>query len=229
MDKVSIIVPTYNERENVQVLIEKIRSALRDNFEIIVVDDSSPDGTSETVNQLSKTIENLRLVCRKSKRGLASAVIDGFNHANGSILGVMDADLQHPPELLQEMVRKIHEGADIVIASRYVKDSRIMDWSPKRKFISKVASFPARIIFHETRKISDPLSGFFMLRRKVLKNTRLNPVGFKILLEILVKGSYEKVVELPYVFGKRKRGETKLNMVQILNYMRHVLRLIVSK
>ncbi|MEM2913969.1 MAG: glycosyltransferase, partial [Candidatus Bathyarchaeia archaeon] len=128
LDKVSIIVPTYNERENVQVLIEKIRSALRDNFEIIVVDDSSPDGTSETVNQLSKTIENLRLVCRKSKRGLASAVIDGFNHANGSILGVMDADLQHPPELLQEMVRKIQEGADIVIASRYVKDSRIMDW-----------------------------------------------------------------------------------------------------
>jgi len=226
MGKISVVVPTYNERENLPTLMEALRSVLKGHeLEIIVVDDSSPDGTSEVAEQLSRKYGNVKVIRREGKRGLASAVIEGFNHASEDILGAIDADLQHPPENIGKMLKEIQNGADIVIASRYVEEGGIEGWSKRRRLISKVATLLARIVFPKIRKIRDPLSGFFLLRREALEGANLNPIGSKILLEILAKGTYGKVVEVPYIFQGRKKGKSKLGLKEYFNYLRHMFRL----
>ncbi len=228
LDKISIVIPTYNERENITLLIRKIMNALKNNFEVIIVDDSSPDGTSQAVADFSKRYKNIRLIVRSSKMGLASAVIDGFESSNAELLGAMDADLQHNPSMLPRMIEETRNGADIVIASRYCEGSLMKGWSAGRKIVSKVASLLAHIFLPRSRGISDPLSGFFLLKKEVLNKARLDPIGFKILLEILVKGSYAKVVEVPYGFETRKSGQTKLRGSEYFSYMRHLMKLIIN-
>ncbi|MCO6040468.1 glycosyltransferase [Thermococcus alcaliphilus] len=223
---ISIIVPTYNERENLEELFERIAKALEGKeFEIIIVDDDSPDRTWEKAKELAKKYP-VKVIRRTDERGLSSAVIRGFEEARGEIFVVMDADLQHPPEVIPELIKAIESGADIAIASRYVRGGKVENWYWWRKLISKGAIMIGRVALPKIRGIRDPVSGFFALKREVVEGVELNPVGFKILLEILIKGRYSKVVEIPFTFGLRSSGESKLSNKQILNYLRHLYRLM---
>ena len=230
MGKISLVVPTYNERENLPTLIEALMSVLKGYaLEIIVVDDSSPDGTGEVAEQLSRIYGNVKVIHHGGKKGLASAVIAGFNYTSERILGAIDADLQHPPENICRMLKEIQNGVDVVIASRYVEGGGIEDWSKQRELVSKIASLLTRIIFPKIRNIRDPLSGLFLVKREVLEGVNLNPIGYKILLEILAKGTYDKVVEVPYIFQKRKKGKSKLGLKVQIDYIRHLWRLYCFK
>lgn len=226
--EISIIVPTYNERDNIAVLIERIDKALgqhRLNYEVIVVDDSSPDGTAVIAKNLSSKYP-VKVIVREGKKGLSSAVLEGVKEAEGRFLVVMDADLQHPPELIPRLYqRAVEDSCEVVIASRYVPGGSPGQWSFTRKLMSKGATYMARILLPRVRHVKDPMSGFFLLRKDVLEGVKLNPRGFKILLEVLAKGNYRKVCEEPYVFGERLRGESKLGAKEIVDYIFHVVEL----
>ncbi len=224
----SIIVPTYNERENLPILVERIDKSLRGryNYEIIVVDDNSPDRTWEVALELSKKGYPVILVKRPGKLGLGTAVLDGVKKARGKYIVVMDADLQHPPEVLPKLLEAaLKEKADIVVASRYTRGGGVEGWSTIRKIISKGATLIAKLLLPQARLTSDPMSGFFLFRREIINGVELNPLGYKILLEILVKSKYNKVVDIPYVFHRRLRGESKLGTGEMWRYIKHVLRL----
>ncbi len=226
---ISLVTPTYNERENIPTLVERVHRALRGyNYELIVVDDNSPDGTAELAQSLSPKYP-IRVICRKDERGLASAVIAGFNHARGEVLGVIDADLQHPPERVPELVEAIQNGADVVVASRYIPGGGIEGWSTKRRIISRGATALARLFLPSIRKVKDPISGFFLLKRGVIEGVELKPIGYKILLEILAKGKAEQVKEIPYTFEQRVWGESSLDLGEQLNYLKHVFTLATKE
>ncbi len=217
----SIIIPTYNERENLEELLPRIGSSMMDlDYEVIVVDDSSPDGTADVA--LSGELP-ARVIIRPERSGLSSAVLDGFRAARGDILCVMDADLQHPPELLPELYR-MALSYDVVIASRYVKGSSLEGWSLFRKLLSKGSILLARLLIPRVRGIRDTSSGYFALRRECLPDG-MNPRGFKILLEVLVKGNWSSVIELPYAFSPRRSGRSKLGIRTIASYLLQVLEL----
>jgi dolichol-phosphate mannosyltransferase len=226
MTTLSVIVPTYNEAENVQELLERIKSSLGDqSFDVVVVDDNSPDGTADVVERLSVKWGNIKLLRRRGKMGLGSAVVDGMKVADGKIIVVMDADLQHPPELLPKMINKASEGYDIIVASRYMDGGSIEKWGTLRRIVSKGAAFLAHLLFLKTRAVRDVVSGFFLFKKGVVEGVRLSPTGYKILLEILVKGRYGRVAEVPYTFKPRKRGRSKLGLTEIINYAFFLLRL----
>ncbi|MEM1586973.1 MAG: glycosyltransferase [Candidatus Bathyarchaeia archaeon] len=224
--KVSIIVPTYNERENLEVLVKKIDDSLGDrDYEIVIVDDNSPDGTWELAQELSQSYP-IKLVKREGKRGLASAVVDGFSHAAGQCLVVMDADLQHPPELVPKLVDAVKSGADLAIASRYVGGGEVRGWSLSRRLISRGATWLAKLFLTD---VKDPMSGFFALRRGVVEGVDLRPEGYKILLEILVKGRHSSVVEVPYTFKPRRLGRSKIGAKEYAKYLKHLISLMRYK
>ncbi|NPA85664.1 MAG: glycosyltransferase family 2 protein [Crenarchaeota archaeon] len=230
MPKVSIVVPTYNERDNVPVLAKRLDEALGRagiDFELIIVDDDSPDGTAEVAKKLKLKHGKVKVFVRKGEKGLASAVLKGFELAEGKYLVVMDADLQHPPEVVPELVEKLEEGCDLVIASRYAHREGVRGWNPVRKIISRGATLLAKLLVPATKYTTDPMSGFFALKREVVENPKkpLNPLGYKILLEILAKGNFKKVCEVPYVFGKRLAGESKLGGRVMAEYLLHLLKL----
>jgi len=225
--EVSIIIPTYNERENLPLLVQKVSESLRGvKYELIIVDDNSPDGTGKLADELAKEFKNLKALHRKEERGLATAVIYGLKHARAPMVCVMDADLQHPPEKIPELLTAIDEGADIAIASRYVRKGGVKNWGKRRRFISRGAEFLSRLTVPRVQGLTDPLSGFFAFKQEVVSGAKLNPVGFKILLEILVKGTWEKIAEVPYVFGKRVHGKSSLGFGEHFNYLRHLLKLM---
>ncbi|WP_048166034.1 glycosyltransferase [Palaeococcus pacificus] len=224
--RISIIVPTYNERDNLEELFKRISGSLRGHdFEIVVVDDDSPDKTWEKAQKLSK-IYPVKVIRRKNEKGLSSAVIRGFSEAEGDVFVVMDADLQHPPEVIPKLIERIENGADIAVASRYVKGGKVENWYWYRRLISKGAIMIGRVALPKIRHVRDPVSGFFALKREVVEGIELNPVGFKILLEILIKGRYSRIEEIPFTFGLRNAGESKLSQKQIFNYLRHLWRLM---
>ncbi|MBP1911481.1 glycosyltransferase [Thermococcus stetteri] len=224
--KISVIIPTYNERENLPEIVERLSRALQGyEYEIVVVDDDSPDRTWELAQKLGEKYP-IKVIRRTKERGLSSAVIRGFQEASGDIFVVMDADLQHPPEKVPELIEAIKNGADIAIASRYVPGGAVKNWYWYRRLISKGAIMIGRVALPKIRNVRDPVSGFFALRREVVEGVELNPVGFKILMEILVKGRYNKVQEVPFTFGLRKAGESKLGSRTIINYLRHLYRLM---
>lgn len=226
---ISLIIPTYNERDNVTPLVQRIHGALSNyDYEIVFVDDDSIDGTAELASALSAKYP-VNVIVRKNKRGLASAVIDGLEQTTGQIVGVMDADLQHPPEVIPSLIQKIESGADVVIASRYVRGGACQGWNLTRKVISKGAIFLAHMLLPSTRQVRDPMSGFFMLKRQVIADADLKPIGYKVLLEILMAGEFGKVVEVPYTFIARSRGESKLNARQQIDYLKHVYSLMRRK
>lgn len=158
----SIITPTYNEAENIREFIERVVVAMKEvSYELIVVDDNSPDGTADIAEQLSSKYGNIKVLKRPNKLGLASAVRDGFNKTKADIIAIMDADLQHPPELLPKMLDEIKSGCEIVVASRYVEGGSVEGWSVLRKIMSKGAIFLAHLLYPRTRAVRDPISGFF--------------------------------------------------------------------
>lgn len=222
----SVIVPTYMERESIVELIERIEASLKLlPSELIIVDDSSPDGTAECAEELNHRYGNIRVIRREGKLGLSSAVLAGFQKARGGVLGVMDADLQHPPELLSEMYGKISDGYDLVVASRYVEGGETEGLGLGRRAVSRGATALAHFLLPRTRSVRDVVSGFFMFRREAIEGVELRPVGYKILLEIVVRGKYDSVAEIPYTFKPRRAGKSHLNMREIWNYMVHIWRL----
>ncbi|KUO42629.1 MAG: hypothetical protein APZ16_01805 [Candidatus Hadarchaeum yellowstonense] len=226
MVKLSIIVPTYNEAENLAELVRGIFSALEgSDFELIVVDDNSPDGTGKLADELASQHKNMAVVHRPGKLGLGTAILDGLNVARGEIIGVMDADLQHPPEVLRLMLERAEEGADIVVASRYVEGGSVEGWSLLRRIISRGALWLSHLFLPQTKNVKDTLSGCFLFKRDVIRGASIDVKDFKLLLEILVKGRYEKVVEVPYTFRSRAAGKSKLGSRQIFSYVKQLLRL----
>jgi len=222
----SLIVPTYNEAENLPELVRRVRSAMRGySYEVIVVDDDSPDGTAEVAEALSHECP-IKVVVRKAERGLASAVVTGFRHSAAPVLGVMDADLQHPPEQLPLLMEEIYSGADLVVASRYSPGGGTVGWSIGRIFISRAATYLGRSVLSAARRTPDPLSGFFLLRREVIDGVELRPSGYKILLEVLTRGRANRVASVPYVFHKRSKGRSKLGVREQANYLFQLMSLV---
>ncbi len=218
--KVSAILPTYNERANLPELIEQIRKLPID-VECIIVDDNSPDGTGELAERLASKDPLIKVIHRPKKLGLASAVLDGLSKASAPYVAVMDADLQHPPSLLASMVTLLDAGADLVVASRYVRGGGVVGWTALRHLISRVATLLAHLLIPRSRVVKDPMSGYFALKLSVLEGLSLDSnVGYKILLLILAKAKLSDVREVPMIFRRRVRGESKLKQKEVLNYLR---------
>ncbi len=222
----SLIIPTYNERENIVPLVQRVHRALSGyDYEILFVDDDSRDGTAEAAASLSPEYP-VRVMVRKGKKGLASAVIDGLKEVSGELVGVMDADLQHPPEVLPELLRELRNGADMAIASRYVRGGSCEEWGLLRKIISRGAIFIGHLLLPSTRQVSDLMSGFFMFKRQVADGADLKPFGYKILLELLHQGRHRKVAEVPFRFEPRQAGQSKLGLSQQIDYLKHIFDLM---
>jgi len=222
----SIIIPTYREHENIRPLVERLGQALSQrDYEVVIVDDDSRDGTEELVAELAVRYP-VRIVVRRGKKGLATAVLDGFGLARNDTILVMDADLQHPPEVVPRVIAAIDAGADVAVASRYVPGGGNAGWSKLRQTISKGAIFLAHLLLPLSRKVKDPMSGFFAFQKEVIRGVKLAPIGYKILLEIIVAARPKKVVEVPFMFHIREQGESKLNIKQERDYLKHLLRLM---
>lgn len=236
--EVSIVVPTYKEAENIPLLLAAIRQALGDghssglSYEIVIVDDDSPDATAELCQLLASPAGGtypLRLITRKGERGLSSAVIRGFAAARGRFLLCMDADLSHPPSAIPAMLELVRSGqAELVIGSRYVPGgSTDATWSLFRHLNSRVATLLALPF---SGGASDPMAGFFLLSRDTYaRHDPLSPVGYKILLEIICKCHLRHVAEVPIHFADRRYGKSKLNLSEQLRYLQHLVRLYEYK
>jgi len=224
--KVSVVVPTFREAANIAELVERIERAVPDS-EIIIVDDNSNDGTENVVRELGRP--RVRLHVRTQERGLSSAVIAGCRLASASFIVVMDADLSHPPEAIPAMIAVLEQGSrgmsggDFVIGSRYIAGgSTDSTWTLFRR----VNSLSATLLARPLTRLSDPMSGFFAMRAADFQATKdLNPIGYKIALEMLVKGPFHTPREVPIHFADRKRGESKLSLKEQIRYIRHLARL----
>jgi len=225
---ISIVVPTYGEVENIPHLIERVRS-LRDthglDLELIFMDDMSCDGSVEAV--AAAGVDWAKIVERDGPRGLSPAVIDGFERAEKPILVCMDCDLSHPPEVIPQMILSLESGSEFVIGSRYVKGgSTDDDWGFFRWFNSRIATLMALPL----TSVRDPMSGFFALRKSDFQRAdHLNPVGYKIGLELIVKGGFENITEIPIHFRDRIYGESKLTLKEQLKYIQHIRRLYIHR
>jgi dolichol-phosphate mannosyltransferase len=230
MDRqLSVVVPTYHENTNLRPLVERLAAALagRD-FEVIFVDDDSRDGSVETAAALAARYP-VRMVLRQGQRGLATAALEGIRQSRGKLVAVMDADLQHPPEMVPALFGALEAGADFAVASRYVPGGGCDGWSLSRRIVSRGAIVLAHLALPSTRKVRDVTSGFFALRQEVARGVSMAPLGYKIMLEILVRGSIQKMVEVPFHFKLREAGESKFNLHQQVEYLRHLFRLMGSE
>lgn len=226
-----MIVPTYNERENINHLVGQCLGALPQSefqVEILIVDDDSDDYTWQYPIRLFSEDPRVRVIRRQTDdTGLAQSVADGCRAARHDYCAVIDADLQHPPKKLPELFAALDDGADIAIGSRHVQGGRIENWPTCRKLVSRGATTCARIAIPDARGISDPMSGFFAVHRDVLDRLALDPKGYKILLEILGRVQYETVVEVPFVFRERERGESKLTGDEYKHFLEHLGQLAI--
>lgn len=226
----SLIIPSYNEGANIQKII-KILSKILDSripneYELIVVDDDSPDRTWKLAQELIPDYPQLRVMRRQGEKGLSTAVIRGWQVARGEILGVIDADLQHPPEILLQIWSEMEKGADLGIASRHVEGGGVSQWSVVRRFLSRGAQMLGLIILPEViSRLSDPMSGYFMVRRSAIVGKYLSPVGYKILIEVTARGAIRWIAEVGYVFREREAGESKVTWKQYVEYIQHLLKL----
>lgn len=219
MSKVSIVVPSYNEKDNIRNLVEQIDAALLGiDHEILFVDDST-DETPAVLEAVSKEKPHVRYKHRTNEKGLATAVILGFRLAEGDYLACMDADLQHPPQILRPMVAALESGADFCIPSRLIPggDDGGLNWY--RKFVSGTARVIGQILLPCLRSISDPTSGLFMFRKETIDGADLRPIGWKIMVEVLAMSTYHTVVEIPYAFQQRTAGESKLDTKVTIQYL----------
>ena len=225
----SIAIPTYNEAAGIAHLIEALDSTFRDNRldgEIIVVDDNSPDGTGAVVDELAARYP-VRCLHRSGKLGLSSAVIEGWRIARPQsvALGAMDADFSHDVAALPKMVAALESGEyGLAVGSRYVPGGGIANWPKRRIITSLVACWLARPL----TRVKDVTSGYFLVRRDALDGVELDPIGFKIGLEVIAKAHYGTATEVPYVFTDRVAGESKLNNQEIFNYLKQLWRLYTA-
>jgi len=228
--RLSLVLPTYNESRNIAKLLVLLTDLLDSSFgklyEIIVVDDDSPDRTWEMAQTLTAAYPAVRVMRRRDERGLSTAVIRGWQAARGEMLAVMDADLQHPPEVILALCREIDAGADIAIASRHVEGGSTEEWNATRRILSRCARLIGLAILPKiVRQVTDPMSGYFIVRRSMLEGVTLKPLGYKILLEVLGRGECRLISEVPYSFCGRLEGESKVTPTIYLQYVLHLLRL----
>jgi dolichol-phosphate mannosyltransferase len=213
----------------VQRLSTLLDAALPGRYEIIVVDDNSPDHTWEIAQKLTASHPALRVMRRDDERGLSSAVIRGWQAARGEILAVIDADLQHPPEVTLDLCRLMESGSDLAVATRYIEGGGVSDWSIFRRFISRGAQLIGLLVLPSVvGRVSDPMSGYFMIRRTAIEKVELQPLGYKILIEVLGRGRCRWIAEAPYVFRERDHGESKVTANVYFDYLRHLLHLRFS-
>jgi dolichol-phosphate mannosyltransferase len=228
--RLSLVIPTYNEASNVSPLISALEAllepALGSAYELIIVDDDSPDGTAAVVRDLLPQHPRLRLVKRTGERGLSTAVIRGWQVARGEILGVMDADLQHPVEPNLGLLAEIERGADLAVASRHVAGGGVSEWSAARRALSRGAQLLGLLILPGVlARLSDPMSGYFMVRREAIAGVVMSPVGYKILIEVVARGRVRWIGESGYVFRERVEGESKVTAALYWQYFAHLVRL----
>ena len=247
----SIIIPTYNESQNIVNLVNSINNCVKGQgiYEIIIIDDNSPDCT---VNKIIEAFDEkkgfnlynirdtvgvqshkhyfiyphddesffIKIVKRKERSGLISAIYEGFKSSISDYLIVMDADFSHTPLHIISLIGEIrNSNCDLVIASRYLKGGKIVGWTSKRIFYSKFATNLSKLIFRLSN-VSDPMSGFFVTKRDVVRKMEFNTSGFKILLEILVKSKSIKIKEIPYTFTDRTNGSSKLNSKVTIDFFK---------
>ncbi|MHC1576600.1 MAG: polyprenol monophosphomannose synthase [Methanosarcinaceae archaeon] len=229
MNVISIIIPTYNESENIENIINAIEEVFSINMitgELVIVDDNSPDGTAIIAERMKKRYDNIKVIVRTSDRGLSQSVVEGFDHCDSDTIGVIDCDFSHPPEQIPLFLEKIENGCDVVFGTRYASEGEIKGWGAKRKLISTGATFLARLLIP---KSTDPVSGFFVIDRSVVKDVVLRPRGYKIGLEILGKGNWSKYCEIPYVFQDREMGTSKLGKREIYEYILQLFDIFMYK
>jgi dolichol-phosphate mannosyltransferase len=229
----SLVIPTYNEAKNISDIILQLTQLLDTEifgqYELIVIDDNSPDRTWEIAQNLMSQYPQLRVMRRDKERGLSTAVIRGWQVAKGDILGVIDADLQHPPETLLKLWHEIQRGADLATASRHLDSGGVSDWSLIRRVLSRGAQLLGLILLPEViGRVSDPMSGYFLVRREAISGVTMNPLGYKILIEVLGRGKIKWISEVGYVFQERQEGESKVTSKQYIEYIQHLLRLRLS-
>jgi dolichol-phosphate mannosyltransferase len=232
MGKLALVIPTLNEAGNIGRLLDQVRGVLDPldiKYEIVVVDDDSSDGTGEVVNAISEKDGRVRLLVRKGQRGLSGAILYGWKHTDADVLGVMDADMQHPPELLPKLVAAIQSGRDVAIGSRYTPGGGTGSWNPIRKLLSAAAVWVTWPLQPRKRRARDPMSGFFLVRRNSVERVDFQTSGFKLLLEVLVSGQIESIEEVPFEFGLRYRGASKANFKVGWDYARLLARLYAGK
>jgi len=222
MNKVSVVVPTFNESQNVGPLANQIDYALKGiPYEIIFVDDSKDD-TPDYIRRVMEENPNVRLEHRVNETGLATAVLKGFTLAEGDYIAVMDADLQHPPIILKYMYYALESGFEFCVPSRFIPGGSDGGLGPYRKLVSGVARYIGKIALPCLRKITDPTSGLFMFKRDAIKDADLRPIGWKIMVEVLAMGNYSSVIEIPYKFQARPTGESKLSSKVTFEYLKQV-------
>jgi len=227
--RISVVTATYNEAENISEFIDRVERALEGyEFELVIVDDDSPDGTADIARRAGSKYGNVRVIVRRGERGLASALLAGIASANCDYVVVMDADLQHPPEMLPVIVDLLLKGGvDLVVASRYASGGSVRGWSIWRRLVSRVAICAAHLLVPRTRGVRDPVSGFFGIKRELVLREKesLRTGGYKLLVEILARCDWRRVAEVPYAFQRRERGESKLGAAEIVGYLAQILRL----
>lgn len=229
--KLSMVIPTYNEAHNIQELVDALRLMLTakvgEAYELILVDDDSPDGTWQAAMEIAGADPRVKVLRRIGERGLATAVVRGWQVAQGEVLGVIDGDLQHPPAVAGELWAEMARGADIAVASRRVEGGGVDErWNIWRRIASRGAQLIGiALVPGVTGRVSDPMSGFFLVRRSAIEGITLNPRGFKILLEVLGRARLRRVTEVGYVFGARRSGASKATAKVFWDYLLHLLRL----
>jgi dolichol-phosphate mannosyltransferase len=220
----TVVIPTYNERGRIEALLERLFVACDRELipvDVVIVDDDSADGTADAAEEWSRR-RPVRVVRRAGKLGLGSAVLDGFALADADIVGVMDADLSHPPELLPHLFRMITSGGhDVVVASRYIDGGGTERWPLGRMILSRLACALARPV----TPVRDAMSGFFLMRRERLAGFRTSVQGFKIGLELLVRSRPRRLAEIPYVFVERTDGVSKMNLGEAIGFVGQLLSL----
>ncbi|MEO7192891.1 MAG: polyprenol monophosphomannose synthase [Vicinamibacterales bacterium] len=216
--ELTIVVPTYNERDGIQELVRALfeaTTAAGIELELVVVDDNSPDGTGALADELARTYR-MHVVHRAGKLGLGTAVVAGFAVASADVLGVMDADFSHPPRLVPDMLAVFRATqADVLVASRYVPGGSTPNWPFKRRLLSRIGCLLARPL----SPIRDAASGFFLIRRSIARGVEIKAGGFKICLELIVRGTAVRLVEIPYRFDDRELGESKMSMREAAGYL----------
>lgn len=225
---IALVIPTLREAECISSVLDGARRALAGcgmPFELLVVDDDSGDGTQEIVARLAVADPRIRLLVRRAERGLAGAILHAWQNTDASILAVMDGDLQHPPEVLPRLIAAIDSGCDVAIASRYASGASGACSNALRRALSAGLTWITRPLLHPDLRVRDPLSGYFAVHRRCVQNLLFRPTGFKLLLDILVRGRVSSVVEVPYNFRRRASGRSKAGLLVAWHYLQLVTQL----
>jgi dolichol-phosphate mannosyltransferase len=218
----ALVIPTLNEADNIKTVLDRTCAALEGScaeWEVLVVDDDSRDGTQQIVIEYVRNHDRVRLLRRERERGLAGAITHGWSHTNAELLGAMDADLQHPPELLPRLIDQAGAGSDVTIASRYMRPHSMDGWNVVRRLFSRLSITASVPLQRRELRVKDPLSGFFVVRRSCIEGLEFQEKGFKLLLEILVRGNVNVVQEIPFTFAPREHGSSKADWSTAFHYV----------